>query len=267
MKNALFVVVMMLVGTSALAQQPTPTPVITIPCTITVLTEEDTSTGLVVTFRTLRDRLVVPVPDSTPASFDCRATPEEVAFLETSPSVDLNEPLPLSENDAAIVEGLPGYGIVNTSFANLRSGPSAEFTKVGLLSGGDVLVVLGRNRTTTWWYVQAGTLNGWVLGSLLALRGDLTDVPLVETPGEISPAVLYIPWTGNPLYDGLQAASVEICQIQGDQVYRIQGISFNDAWYFITATCLDGTEADGWISAARGVVRNPADVFIPTLRG
>jgi hypothetical protein len=248
----------------------TPTPTITAPCIFTAPTIGTAPSAISLTFESLRDYLLLPSIEAsaTPTVLNCtNTTPEQVGALGVSESVGINELLPSSTNVPNALEGVPGYAIVNTPFANMRSGDSQEYTKVGIVEGGDVLLILGRNSSATWWYVQSGELRGWVLGTLLFLRGDLTDVPVVETLGEFVPVTLAVPYTGNLLYNGLQSSSVVICQLQGDINFLVKGISFNDSWFYIEGICLDGTIQEGWIAADRGFLRNPAGLRIPTLRG
>lgn len=270
MKKILGFAIALCLSIPAMAQTPTPTSIPIVPCTISAPTVGTVVGKISLTFENLRDYLLLPavVASATPTVLNCtNTTPEQVAALGASASVGVNELLPASTNADVTLLGLPGYAIVNVPFVNMRSGDSQEFTKVGILEGGDELIILGRNDSTTWWYVQSGELKGWVLATLLFLRGDLTDVPVVETVGDIIPATLAVPYTGNVLYNGLQSTSVVICQLQGDISFFIKGISFNDSYYYIEGICLDGTVQDGWIAADRGFVRNPAGVRIPTLRG
>lgn len=55
-----------------------------------------------------------------------------------------------------------GYVVTTTANLNIRTGPSTAFERVGQIPNGTSAQVIGRNATSTWWYVRYGTLNGWV---------------------------------------------------------------------------------------------------------
>jgi hypothetical protein len=258
-------VVLLCVGGMAMAQTPTPTPIA--PCTITVARAEDAVPDVSISFTTIRKYLTLPSETAPFKILNCASPLEEFEVFAVSPSVGPNTPAPNVVNEPGVVNNLAGYAIVNTGFANLRSGDGPGYTKVGVVGNGDELIVLGRNATRTWWYVRAGDVTGWVLGSLLILRGDLSDVPVVATAGEIIPATLFVPAARNPIYNGLQSTSVVICEAAGGLEMLIKGISFNQSWILIEAICADGRVVEGWIAADRGFIRNPAGLSIPRVRG
>jgi uncharacterized protein YraI len=72
--------------------------------------------------------------------------------------------------------------IVNTGAAHIRSGPAANTTVLGSVAGGTELAVTGRNADTTWWRVASPFGVGWISGELVAFRGTLDAVPIVNTP-------------------------------------------------------------------------------------
>ena len=198
----------------------------------------------------------------------CDSTPEEVSVIDVSPSVILDEPIPLPENIEGLAESLSGYAIVNTTSANLRSCDSPTCTRVAIVHGGDSLIVLGRNANQSWWYVQAGDIRGWIWDDLVVLRGDLSDVPYVRTEGEPTPPTAYVGFTGNPVYDGLSSGSHMICAIQGNREYLIVGRNArNTTWLLLEALCLDGTEVTGWLSADAALIRNTGGVAVPIVSG
>ena len=69
---------------------------------------------------------------------------------------------------------LPPTGYVVTTIANLniRTGPSTTFERVGQIPNGGSAQVIGRNSTSTWWYVRYGTLNGWVSQTFAPIQTD-----------------------------------------------------------------------------------------------
>lgn len=157
-----------------------------------------------------------------------------------------------------------GYGIVNTSFVNLRSGDAVGYSIVGVLPGGTVITeFLGRNQRRTWWFVRVGDLEGWINGSTLILRGDLTDVPVREvTSTDFIQPTAYIGFTGNVIYSELSATGVAICALPGESEFPVVGRNRDSSWYQIEAVC-DGVTVRGWIEASKVSIRNPAALFIP----
>ncbi len=157
-----------------------------------------------------------------------------------------------------------GYGIVNTSFVNLRTGDAVGYRIVGVLRGGTVINdFLGRNARRTWWFVRVGDLEGWINGATLILRGDLTDVPLREvTSDEFIAPTAYIGFAGNLIYSELSAAGVPICALPGEAEFPVVGRNRDSSWYKIEAVC-DGVTVSGWIEASKVAIRNPAALAIP----
>jgi uncharacterized protein YgiM (DUF1202 family) len=186
----------------------------------------------------------------------------------TSPSAEINTAPPRPEA-ALTVEDLPsslsGYAVVATDNLNLRSGNGVQFTRVGILDGGTPVIVLGRDRfaedNETWWYVQAGELRGWVNGSLLVYRGDLTDVPVVPVRGELDTARAIFGFDSIILYNLPTEFSRTLCTIPGGQEYAIIGTTEREQWYQLEATC-NGVSVVGWVPESQVTVRNPG-VLIP----
>ena len=138
----------------------------------------------------------------------------------TSDSVPLNTYPPSAENPVDVILTQPGYLIVNVELLNIRSGDSAGYTLVGIVEGGKNLIVLGRNANTTWWYVQIGTLRGWVNNEHVYVRGDLTDVPVVRPVGELIQPT-FVPYTDSPLLAAPRSSALTLCVIPRDLEYRI----------------------------------------------
>ena len=188
---------------------------------------------------------------------------------ETSEPVDLNAVPPRPINPPALLEQQPGYAVVNTDNLFLRSGDDPRYSVIGIVDGGTLLAVLGRNEDRTWWYVQVGGLRGWVKSEFLVLRGNLTGVPEVPVLGEFTQPSLYVGYSGNPVYNLPTMFSGEVCRLPGDLDYAVIGRTAASDWYLIEVPCGE-TEEDyvtAWIQADRGLLRNPGSVFIPISRG
>jgi hypothetical protein len=203
----------------------------------------------------------------TATVLSCASSPEEVIIIDRSPSVYVNDIIPTPENIEGLAEALPGYAIVNIHAANLRSCDDPICTRVAVVHGGDRLIVLGRNSEQSWWFVQAGDYRGWIWSDLVILRGNLSDIPFVQTEGEVEPPVFYVGYTGNPLFNDLTLDGVAVCGVQGDSFYPLVGRTTTDSHFLIDATCTDGTTVRGWMEANTGLVRNLGRVFVPIYRG
>lgn len=183
-----------------------------------------------------------------------------VPLGSTSPTVALNNTPPRPKDDLLNVLGLPAFFIVNTDNLSIRSGDGPEYTLVGIVDGGTNLVPLGRNDDSSWWYVQAGNIVGWVKGEFLILRGNATDVPIVPTLGEITEPRVFVHVT-QTLFSAPDSTSLPLCSISNDQEYYVVGRNGDTSWYQIQVTC-DGALVNGWISAELATIRNPGDQAI-----
>jgi uncharacterized protein YgiM (DUF1202 family) len=183
-----------------------------------------------------------------------------LALGATSPEVPLNTTAPRPVNSTDIVDKLAGKLIVNTDNLSLRSGDGVEFTLVGIVDGGTVLIPLGHNAKFSWWYVRAGNIIGWAKAEFLIARGDLTGVPVVDSKGEITQPRFFL-FTDAQLASAPSESVLPLCSIAGNLDYLITGRTKAADWYEIQTTC-GNTLVKGWLPADRGAVRNPAATFI-----
>lgn len=226
-------------------------------CTI----ESDRSEGVrAITFTQLTDSVMLVDANII---LNCESTTESLRLIDPAPAVNFGEPAPRPINPAGLPREQSGYAIVNVYAANLRAGDGSVYTRVGIVRAGDELVVLGRNEAESWWYVQADDTRGWINDELLVLRGDLTNVPIVETIAERTPPTAYVGFTGNLIYDTFQLEGQSICPIQGRTEYLLIGRSRTTSWLLIEATCLDGTPVTGWLPASAALIRNTGLVPVP----
>jgi len=69
--------------------------------------------------------------------------------------------------------------------SNCRAGPSIDFKRLGYLLVGETSVVIGRNRSSTWWYIKEPRRTGiqcWVWGGSTRVEGDTSNVPALYVP-------------------------------------------------------------------------------------
>lgn len=183
------------------------------------------------------------------------------------PSVPINVAPPRPVNPPEAIQGEAGYLVVNTDNLSLRTGPSAQYTLVGVLDGGTRLVVLGSNGQIgnpdqLWWFVEVGDLRGWVKNDFVVVRGNLSRVPTVEPEGTLIPPTLYV-GVNNLIYAQPNFSSAAICEITGNLLYYVVAVDSSlAAWFAIEATC-GGRTVTGWIAANRGILRNPANLTLP----
>jgi uncharacterized protein YgiM (DUF1202 family) len=72
--------------------------------------------------------------------------------------------------------------IVNTSYLNIRSGPSASFSTIATVPGGTELIVLGRATDNVWYLVQGEFGQGWINNEFTVFRGTFNTVPVIREP-------------------------------------------------------------------------------------
>lgn len=200
--------------------------------------------------------------DSTTNSVTQTASDGSTIIVSASVAPNASAPVASGNNDLAFFDSLPGYGITNFSPMNMRSGPGAEYTLVGITSGGYFAEMLGRNKQQTWWLVKIGSTSGWVNAEFMLLRGDLSHVPVLEGTGElITPTI--VTYSATALYNQPTNLNEAIlCNIPQGQ-YEMIGRDSAGVYYQIDAVCEDGSSMTGWLRGDMGALRNPANVRLP----
>lgn len=118
--------------------------------------------------------VAAPTTAATPTSIPpVVATPTPVPLPTDTP---IPSPVPTDTPPPPTPTAQP-YLTVSNSSANLRSGPSTSYDKVGVVQGGDEFVILGRNEAGDWWQIQVNGQSAWIYGSLVNVsQGE--DVPI-----------------------------------------------------------------------------------------
>jgi len=244
-----------------------------------VLPSVEEAASLVVQFRDVDDVMVVPFGEVSEVNgvtvvtigrvqLTCDSMIADFAAVDRSDPVNFDETPPEPENVIGIAEVQSGYLVVDTLNANVRSCDLPTCTQVALVHSGDFLVALGTNGESgdrLWWYVQVGDIYGWIWDGIVVGRGDLTDIPVIATDGEPAAPTVYIGFTGNPVYNTLNADAAVLCGVQGDSEYLLLGRNSNTSWVYVAVTCIDGTEVIGWMDANNVAIRNTGNVFVPFL--
>lgn len=181
-----------------------------------------------------------------------------------SPSVPLNAVAPRPDNPDA-VEATRGIAVVLADNLNLRSGGGIAYTVVGVLDGGTRAQVLGTNQARTWWLLEVDDLRGWASNEWIALRGDFRETPILPAEGVIQPPT-FLFYSANFIYE--RPGNLDewrVCRVTANIEHPIAGISVNQEWFLLDATCEDGRVASGWARNDWGAFRNPGGVTIPTV--
>jgi uncharacterized protein YraI len=73
-----------------------------------------------------------------------------------------NVPITDGSGTAPVVLPVTGYRVTTIANLNIRSGPSAAASRIGLIPVFETAAVIGRNTSATWWYVEYQGIRGWV---------------------------------------------------------------------------------------------------------
>jgi uncharacterized protein YgiM (DUF1202 family) len=113
--------------------------------------------------------------------------------------------------------------VVNTSFLNIRTGPSASFSVLTTVVGGTELPVLGAAGDNVWYQVSTPVGVGWANVEFTLPRGDFTNVPLVTvtTPpaAPVAPnTVIVVPDAPVVTNPSAPAAAPAITQVASNEI-------------------------------------------------
>jgi uncharacterized protein YraI len=93
----------------------------------------------------------------------------------TLPIILTDTPAPGDENPPTVT----AYGQVN-----IRSGPGMQYDIVGQLDVDDTAVITGHNNDeSTWLYIEAEDVKGWVAYFTVSIQGNLDNLPILVVPG------------------------------------------------------------------------------------
>ena len=168
--------------------------------------------------------------------------------------------LTLALSVPALAQSASAHLIVNTSFLNVRSGPSVSHDIITTVSGGTVLPIHSRARNLTWYKVQSDAGEGYVNSNYTIKRGDFSDVPWdgapsnqttparAVTPGEphvvVNTTYLNVRTGPGPNYPVLAV-------VQGGMALPVVQISNGGHWYEVETAA-----GNGWLrhmyTATRG---------------
>lgn len=69
---------------------------------------------------------------------------------------------------------------VATTIGNVRAGPGTSYPAIGRTAAGQVYLVTGRSADDSWWQIEFHGRTGWVIDSLVTVRGNVPGVAVVE---------------------------------------------------------------------------------------
>lgn len=149
---------------------------------------------------------------------------------------------------------MDAYGIVNTSYLNLRYGDGIKFESLDVLSGGTRLEILGRNIDSSWYLVSDGERSGWVHSRYVALRGKSAQgYPVVARASlaKLTPNVAIVNTSYLNLREGAGVKYSILRILPGATSGKLIGRNADWSWVYVELE--DGTV--GWLSAAYVVLR------------
>jgi uncharacterized protein YraI len=86
-------------------------------------------------------------------------------------------------SDPVTTPQLPVTNFTVTTIANLniRSGPSASANRIGLIPVFDTAAVVGRNASSTWWFVEYRGIRGWVSAAFAPIQSgaNVSTIPIL----------------------------------------------------------------------------------------
>jgi uncharacterized protein YraI len=82
---------------------------------------------------------------------------------------------------------------IKSSKQNVRSGPGDNYDVLGQLNQGEQAAVIGASLDYTWVVINFRGTQGWLVGNLLTVSGDLRSVPVIPAPPTPIPVVTATP--------------------------------------------------------------------------
>ena len=114
-------------------------------------------------------------PTSTPAPATSTPPPTYTPTLVT-PSPSETPGVTATSSDKTLTASIP---------TNCREGPTSDYPMVGFLKVGQTATILGRDSTSSWWYIQnpTNTATGcWIWGATTKASGNTAELPVFTPP-------------------------------------------------------------------------------------
>ncbi len=167
----------------------------------------------------------------------------------------LGGPEPIhNTSGTAIPAGAP-YVVVNTSYLNVRTGPGAGHSILGVVPGGSELAVVMMAPDGVWYQVETSRGTGWVNSHYTVGRGNFSGVSMMtEQPqgtaltGPTPRAVVNTSYLN--IRSGPGAGHSIVATVPGGTVLRVMGLSRGHGWYKVM-----GDFGEGWLNNSYVVFR------------
>lgn len=159
------------------------------------------------------------------------------------PTVGAPAPAPVPAGQPTIPEGTP-HLVVNTSYLNVRSGPSASHDIVMTVRGGTKLPALGIAPGLVWYEVATTAGNGWVNSRYTVGRGDFSGVKRYQNQdplqGDTPRAVVNTSYLNVRMGPG--TSHNIITDVPGGTTLPVLGKSADGRWFLV-----EGDFGRGWL--------------------
>jgi Na+-transporting methylmalonyl-CoA/oxaloacetate decarboxylase gamma subunit len=134
---------------------------------------------------------VAPVQEAAPAPEAAPDAEVELLRSEIASLVGQVENLQAREasQPAVIVAPPPApmpFALSHKGRVSLRSGPGPSYTRIGSISLGDRVEILGRNEESSWWLVDAEAGMAWLCADFVVAYDVPDDLPVVTIPALLS---------------------------------------------------------------------------------
>jgi uncharacterized protein YraI len=193
-------------------------------------------------------------------------TPQPTAVPPTAPA---STPQPVTPQPAA---GATAW--VNAPSLNMRSGPSADYSVIMILSYGYQVNLIGRDADSAWAEVMANNVKGWVATAFIVPSVPISTLPVtsgsVPPPGGTPPT--QAPGAGTPLppnqprgtvisqrlnvRTGPGAGNVVITTVEYGEVLPLLARNSDGSWVRVQVD----SETRGWVSSLYILVPEPFEL-------
>lgn len=157
--------------------------------------------------------------------------------------------------------------VINTGALNVRSGPSATYTVLGVVRGGEQYEIVARNVDFSWVVIETATFVGWVNRIYVIIRGDSTYLPVagadsvftapggdvVEVPSAIIGPIAFVATGALNIRSGPNAVFDSIGVVYAGTRMPIIGNSADLRWWQVSSPF-----GVGWVNKAYIVVEGDA---------
>ncbi len=120
--------------------------------------------------------------------------------------------------------------VTSSGTVNLRSGPSTAFNRVGTLSSGQQLRIVGKNENASWWQVETAGAKVWVANSVVRTAGPVDQVAVAQDipqpPVQAAAASGPAPMPGAPGFFGY-GIQIDPYADRGSAIGLIKNMNFN----------------------------------------